>query len=55
VPSSAWKATSSKWKSTIVPACDAEEAALVDGIEVLSAGHLRELVGALCGIARQPL
>ncbi len=35
----------------IVPASDAEEAALVDGIEVVSASNLRELAGALSGLS----
>ena len=33
----------------IVPAVDAPEAALVDGIEVLPAGNLRELVEHISG------
>jgi magnesium chelatase family protein len=39
-----------QFKRIIVPACDAEEAALVDGIEVIGAGHLHELAGALNGL-----
>lgn len=40
-----------QFKRIIVPACDAEEAALVEGIEVISAGHLHELAGALNGLS----
>jgi magnesium chelatase family protein len=38
-----------QFKRIIVPAPDAEEAALVDGIEVVSASTLHELAGALNG------
>jgi magnesium chelatase family protein len=48
LPSTAF-ARDKQFRRIIVPACDAEEAALVDGIEVVSAGHLRELAVALSG------
>jgi magnesium chelatase family protein len=50
LPSTAF-ARDKQFRRIIVPASDAEEAALVGGIEVVSASNLHEIAGALSGAA----
>lgn len=40
-----------KWRGVLVPAASAQEVALVDGIEIYVASHLREVIEALAGRA----